>query len=67
MKDHIFLKHLTSSKNCKDRCDLSCFKILDPAPGYFINLSMIKKDVTRYITLRRVLNINFKVLYIKQQ
>ena len=31
---HIF-KHLTSLKNCKDRCDLSCFKILDSAPGYF--------------------------------
>ena len=33
-KLHIF-NHLTSSKNYKDKCDLSCFKLLNSAPGYF--------------------------------
>ena len=31
---HIF-KHLNSSKNCKDKCGVSCFKIIDTACSYY--------------------------------
>ena len=30
---HIF-KHLSASKGCRDKCDISCFKILDHASTY---------------------------------
>ena len=30
---HIF-KHLSASKWCKDKCDISCFKIIDHASTY---------------------------------
>ena len=30
---HIF-KHLRSSKNCQDNCNVSCFKIIDSATSY---------------------------------
>ena len=30
---HIF-KHLSASKGCKDKCDISCFKIIDHASTY---------------------------------
>ena len=30
---HIF-KHLSASKGCRDKCDISCFKILDNASTY---------------------------------
>ena len=30
---HIF-KHLSASKDCRDKCDISCFKILDNASTY---------------------------------
>ena len=30
---HIF-KHISASKGCNDKCDISCFKILDHANTY---------------------------------
>ena len=30
---HIF-KHLSASKGCRDKCDISCFKIHDHASAY---------------------------------
>ena len=30
---HIF-QHLSASKGCKDKCDISCFKIIDHASTY---------------------------------
>ena len=29
-----FFKHLSASKGCRDKCDISCFKILDHASTY---------------------------------
>ena len=33
---HIF-KHLSASKGCRDKCDISCFKILDHASTYTLS------------------------------
>ena len=33
-KNSHILKHLSASKDCRDKCDISCFKILDHASTY---------------------------------
>ena len=42
VNEHLFwdkkfphFKHLNASKGCRDKCDISCFKILDHASTYF--------------------------------
>ena len=34
-KNSYIFKHLGASKGCRDKCDVSCFKILDHASTYF--------------------------------
>ena len=41
---HIF-KHLSASKGCRDKCDISCFKILDHASTYF-QLKLTNKEAS---------------------